>query len=266
MIEIRSLEKTFTQPGGEEVKALRSIDLTIPTGQFVTVIGTNGSGKSTLLNAVAGAFLPDAGTIKIDGIDVTKKAECNRAELIGRVFQDPFKGTCPSMTVAENLRMAELRGMRRGLRVGLNKSSMSRYREMLAKLNMRLENRLNASMGTLSGGQRQAITLLMATLKRPQLLLLDEHTAALDPRAAEQIILITNQVVRENSLTTMMVTHSMDQALEEGDRTIMVHRGENLADLYGEERAGLDPDDLLKRFNDLKYTVEFSIAAKPPAQ
>lgn len=266
MIEIRQLEKTFVQPGGDEVRALRGIDLTIPTGQFVTVIGTNGSGKSTLLNAVAGAFLPDSGTITIDGVDVTRKAECNRAGMIGRVFQDPFKGTCPSMTVAENLRMAELRGLRRGLRVGLNKASTARYREMLAKLNMRLENRLNAAMGTLSGGQRQAITLVMATLKRPQLLLLDEHTAALDPRAAEQIIAITNQVVRENSLTTMMVTHSMDQALEEGDRTIMVHRGEILADLSGNERAGLDPDDLLRRFNELKYTVEFAIAPKPPVQ
>ncbi|HEX6573379.1 MAG TPA: ATP-binding cassette domain-containing protein [Gemmatimonadaceae bacterium] len=265
MIEIRQLEKTFHQPGGDEVRALRSIDLDIAAGQFVTVIGTNGSGKSTLLNAVAGAFLPDSGSIRIGSIDVTRKAECDRAALIGRVFQDPFKGTCPSMTVAENLRMAELRGLRRGLRVGLNRASMARYREMLARLNMRLETRLNASMGTLSGGQRQAITLLMATLKKPQLLLLDEHTAALDPRAAEQIIEITNQVVRENSLTTMMVTHSMDQALEEGDRTIMVHRGEILADLSGSERAGLDPDDLLKRFNELKYTVEFQIAPRPPA-
>jgi putative ABC transport system ATP-binding protein len=159
--------------------------------------------------------------------------------------------------------MAELRGKRRGLRIGLSRSNVNRYREMLAKLNMRLENRLNASMGTLSGGQRQAITLLMATVNRPHLLLLDEHTAALDPRAAEQVMELTNQVVREGSLTTMMVTHSMDQALEQGDRTVMVHRGEILADLAGPSRAGLDPDDLLKRFNDLKYTVEFQIAAKP---
>ena len=265
MIEISGLEKTFMQPGGERVPALRGIELMIPSGQFVTVIGTNGSGKSTLLNAVAGAFMPDAGTIRIGGIDVTRKPEFRRAGLIGRVFQDPFKGTCPSMTVAENLRMAELRGARRGLRIGLSRAALQRYRELLSKLGMRLEGRLNASMGTLSGGQRQAITLLMATLKRPQLLLLDEHTAALDPRAAEQIIFITNQVVRENALTTLMVTHSMEQALEQGDRTIMVHRGELLADLSGKEREGLDPNDLVRRFSELRYTVEFAVAAKPPA-
>jgi putative ABC transport system ATP-binding protein len=265
MIEIERLEKTFTQPGGEQVPALRGVDVVIPTSQFVTVIGTNGSGKSTLLNAVAGSFFPDAGTIRIDGIDVTHKPEFKRASLIGRVFQDPFKGTCPSMSVAENLRMAELRGQRRGLRVGLSRSSMERYYEQLKGLGMRLEGRLKASMGTLSGGQRQAVTLLMATLKRPQLLLLDEHTAALDPRAAEQVIRITEDVVRENKLTTMMVTHSMDQALEQGDRTIMVHRGEILADLSGNERAGLDANDLLKRFTELRYTVEFAVAAKPVA-
>jgi putative ABC transport system ATP-binding protein len=264
MIEVKQLEKTFEQPGGERVPALRGIDLMIPAGQWVTVIGTNGSGKSTLLNAIAGSFLPDAGSIHIAGVDVTRKAECDRAGLIGRVFQDPFKGTCPSMTVAENLRMAELRGSRRGLRIGIGKAALQRYRDLLAKLGMKLEGRLNASMGTLSGGQRQAITLLMATLKRPQLLLLDEHTAALDPRAAEKIILITDQVVRENSLTTLMVTHSMEQALEQGDRTIMVHRGELLADMSAGERKGLDASDLVKRFSELRYTVEFAVA-KPPA-
>jgi putative ABC transport system ATP-binding protein len=264
MIEITALQKTFTQPGGERVPALRGIDLTIPAGQWVTVIGTNGSGKSTLLNALAGSFFPDGGSITIDGIDVTKQPEYRRAALVGRVFQDPFKGTCPSMTVAENLRMAELRGSRRGLRVGLGRAATDRYRELLSKLGMRLEGRLTASMGTLSGGQRQAITLLMATLKRPQLLLLDEHTAALDPRAAEKINLITDQVIRESSLTTLMVTHSMEQALEQGDRTIMVHRGEILADLAGSDRDGLDPNDLVRRFTELRYTVELAVAARPP--
>jgi len=266
MIEIERLEKTFTQPGGERVLALRGVDLIIPSGQFVTVIGTNGSGKSTLLNAIAGSFLPDAGTIRIAGIDVTRQSEFRRAALIGRVFQDPFKGTCPSMTVAENLRMAELRGNRRTLRVGLNGSAFQRYHALLSGLGMRLEKRLRASMGTLSGGQRQAVTLLMGTLKRPQLLLLDEHTAALDPRAAEQVIQITNQVVREHALTTLMVTHSMEQALEQGDRTIMMHRGEVLADLSGDERKGLDPADLLRRFADLRYTVEFAVATRAPGQ
>lgn len=265
MIEIERLEKTFTQPGGERVPALRGIDLVIPTGQFVTVIGTNGSGKSTLLNAVAGSFLPDAGSIRIAGVDVTRQPEFRRAALIGRVFQDPFKGTCPSMSVAENLRMAELRGLRRGLRVGLSKSALERYHAQLKALGMRLEGRLKASMGTLSGGQRQAVTLLMATLRRPQLLLLDEHTAALDPRAAEQVIEITDQVVREHKLTTLMVTHSMEQALEQGDRTIMVHRGEILADLSGSAREGLDVNDLLTRFTELRYTVEFAVANRPPA-
>lgn len=263
MIEIERLEKTFLQPGGEKVLALRGVDLIIPSGQFVTVIGTNGSGKSTLLNAVAGSFLPDAGTIRIAGIDVTRQSEFRRAGLIGRVFQDPFKGTCPSMTVAENLRMAELRGSRRGLRVGLSRSAHERYHTLLSGLGMRLEKRLKASMGTLSGGQRQAVTLLMGTLQRPQLLLLDEHTAALDPRAAEQVIQITNQVVREHALTTLMVTHSMEQALEQGDRTIMMHRGEILADLAGKEREGLDANDLLKRFAELRYTVEFAVATRP---
>jgi len=265
MIEIERLEKTFTQPGGEKVLALRGIDLVIPSGQFVTVIGTNGSGKSTLLNAVAGSFLPDSGTIRIAGTDVSRQPEFRRAALIGRVFQDPFKGTCPSRSVAENLRMAEMRGERRGLRIGLSRSALERYHTLLKGLAMRLEGRLKASMGTLSGGQRQAVTLLMATLKRPQLLLLDEHTAALDPRAADQVIEVTNQVVREHALTTMMVTHSMEQALEQGDRTIMMHKGEVLADLSGSEREGLDAGDLLRRFAELRYTVEFAAVGRPPA-
>jgi len=183
MIELTKLEKTFEQPGGERAIALRGVDLTMPAGQFLTVIGSNGSGKSTILNVIAGTYRPDAGTISVANTDVTRWPEHKRAKLIGRVFQDPFKGTCPSMTVAENLRLAELRGKRRGLRLGLSRSSRERYREALASLGMRLEGRLEASMGTLSGGQRQAITLLMATISRPELLLLDEHTAALDPRA-----------------------------------------------------------------------------------
>jgi len=262
MIEITGLEKTFTQPGGERVPALRGVELLIPAGHFLTVIGTNGSGKSTLLNAIAGTFLPDAGSIRIGGTDVTQQPEYGRAALIGRVFQDPFKGTCASMSVAENLRMAELRGTRRGLGLGLRRAALERYHSALSGLGMRMEDRLHAAMGTLSGGQRQAVTLLMATLRRPQLLLLDEHTAALDPRAADQITRITDQVVREHSLTTLMVTHSMDQALEQGDRTIIVHRGEILADLSGDERGGLSVDDLLRRFTELRYTVEFAVAGR----
>jgi len=256
MIEISGLEKTFDQPGGDKAIALRGVDLSIAAGQFVSVIGSNGSGKSTILNVIAGTYRPDAGSIVIGGTDVTRWPEHKRAKLVGRVFQDPFKGTCPSMTVAENLRMAELRGRRRGLRLGLNRASRGRYREALASLGMRLEGRLDASMGTLSGGQRQAITLLMATLTRPDLLLLDEHTAALDPRAEAQIMHVTEQVVRSQKLTTLMVTHSMEQAVHFGDRAIMMHRGLVVADLAGEARRGMTEADLLMRFSELRYTAE----------
>ena len=268
MIELSTLEKTFDQPGGDRVPALRGVSLTIPAGQFLTVIGSNGSGKSTILNVIAGTYLPDAGTIRIADTDVTRWQEHKRAGLVGRVFQDPFKGTCPSMTVAENLRMAELRGKRRGLRVGLDRASLGRYRAGLASLGMRLEGRLQASMGTLSGGQRQAVTLLMATLTRPELLLLDEHTAALDPRAAEQIMVVTDHVVRTHALTTLMVTHSMEQAVRFGDRTIMMHRGMIVADLSGDERRGVTEADLLVRFAELRYTAEMRVtrdlAMSPP--
>jgi putative tryptophan/tyrosine transport system ATP-binding protein len=256
MIEIVHLDKTFTQPGGEKAHALRDVSLSIPAGQFLTVIGSNGSGKSTILNAIAGVFLPDNGTIRIADSVVATLPEYRRARLIGRVFQDPFKGTCPSMTVAENLRMAELRGLPRRLWRGLDRASLVRYRTLLASLGMRLEGRLEASMGTLSGGQRQAVTLLMATLRRPELLLLDEHTAALDPRAAEQVMILTEEIVRTHRLTTLMVTHSMEQAIQFGDRTIMMHRGEIVADLSGKEREGLSEASLLQRFAELKYTAE----------
>ena len=259
MIELTHIEKTFEQPGGDRVHALRGVSLTIPAGQFLTVIGSNGSGKSTILNVIAGTYLTDAGTIRIADTDVTRWPEHRRASLVGRVFQDPFKGTCPSMTVAENLRMAELRGKRRGLKLGLDRPALDRYRAGLESLGMRLENRLQASMGTLSGGQRQAVTLLMATLTRPELLLLDEHTAALDPRAAEQIMAVTDNVVRTQKLTTLMVTHSMDQAVRFGDRAIMMHRGIMVADLSGEERRGVTEADLLVRFAELRYTTEMRV-------
>lgn len=259
MIEITGISKTFEQPGGEQVPALRGVSLTIPTGQFVTVIGSNGSGKSTILNAIAGVFFPDSGTIRIAGTDVTAMPAHQRAALVGRVFQDPFKGSCPSMTVAENMRLAELRGQRRGLRIRLGKGELERYRELLASLGMRLEGRLQALMGTLSGGQRQAITLLMATIRRPDLLLLDEHTAALDPRAADMVMQVTNTVVRNQKLTTLMVTHSMEQAVHYGDRTVMMHRGEVVADLSGEARTGVTEADLIQRFAELRYTAELKV-------
>ncbi len=256
MIELVNLVKTFDQPGGDRVQALRGISLTMPTGRFLTVIGTNGSGKSTVLNAIAGTFAVDGGTIRIAGTDVTRQAEHTRAALIGRVFQDPFKGSCPSMTVGENLRLAALRGQRRALRIGLSRQTRDEYRAQLESLHLRLENRVDALMGTLSGGQRQAITLLMATLQRPALLLLDEHTAALDPRAAEQVMQVTESLVRSHQLTTLMVTHSMEHAVRFGDRTIMVHRGTIVADLEGAERATSSEADLLARFAELRYTAE----------
>jgi len=256
MIQIAKLHKTFEQPGGEQVHALRGIDLTLTDGQFLTVIGSNGSGKSTTLNAIAGVFFPDSGTIHIGDTDVTRVPEHQRASLIGRVFQDPFKGSCPTLTVAENMRMAELRGLPRGLRRGLDRAALDRYRALLASLGMRLEDRVLALMGTLSGGQRQAITLLMATLRRPQLLLLDEHTAALDPRAADQVMRVTESVIREQRLTAFMVTHSMEQAVQYGDRTVMMHRGAVIADLSGDERRGVSEADLLGRFAELRYTAE----------
>lgn len=264
MIELSLLEKTFEQPGGERVLALRGVSLTIPSGQFLSVIGSNGSGKSTILNVIAGTHLTDEGSIHVSGTNVTRWPEHRRAALMGRVFQDPFKGTCPSMTVAENLRMAELRGMRRRLRVGLDRASRERYRAALASLGMRLEGRLEASMGTLSGGQRQAVTLLMATIRRPELLLLDEHTAALDPRAAEQVMEVTEHLVRTHALTTLMVTHSMDQAVRFGDRTVMMHRGMVIADLAGAEREGVTEADLLVRFAELRYTAEMRVTTTLP--
>jgi putative ABC transport system ATP-binding protein len=264
MIELTSLEKIFEQPGGDRVPALRGVSITIPAGQFLTVIGSNGSGKSTILNVIAGTYLADVGTVRLSGTDVTRWPEHKRAGLIGRVFQDPFKGTCPSMTVAENLRMAELRGNRHRLRVGLDRAALERYRAGLASLGMRLEGRLEASMGTLSGGQRQAVTLLMATIRRPELLLLDEHTAALDPRAAEQIMVVTEKLVRSHHLTTLMVTHSMEQAVSYGDRTIMMHRGTVMADLSGAEREGVTEADLLVRFAELRYTTEMRVTSTLP--
>jgi putative ABC transport system ATP-binding protein len=256
MIEISHLEKTFVQPGGDRVHALRDVNLLLPEGQFLTVIGSNGSGKSTVLNAIAGVFTPDRGTIRIGGADVTRLQEHERAVRIGRVFQDPFKGSAPSLTVAENLRLAELRGLRRGLRASLDADARTRYRALLASLGMRLEGRIDASMGTLSGGQRQAVTLLMATLRRPDLLLLDEHTAALDPRAADQVMMVTEKVVRSQRLTTLMVTHSMEQAVMFGDRTIMMHRGSIVADLAGDARRNVSEADLLARFAALRFTEE----------
>jgi putative tryptophan/tyrosine transport system ATP-binding protein len=252
MIDVESINRFFSQPGGDQVLALKNLTLHVPEGQFVTVIGTNGSGKSTLLNAIAGQFQVDSGTIRIAGRDVTRQPEYARAKLVGRVFQDPYKGTCPGLTIAENLRLAAQRGQRRGFGRGLGRDEKARYAGLLARFGMGLEERLEAQAGTLSGGQRQAVTLLMATISRPAILLLDEHTAALDPKAAEQIGSLTKEIVREQSLTTLMITHSMAQALALGDRTIMMHQGQIIADLMGAERRRARAQDLLDRFSALR--------------
>ncbi len=252
MIEFIDVYKTFEHKGVDRVIALNRINVQIEEGEFVTVIGTNGSGKSTFLNAIAGKFLCDSGSILLDDKDVTRSWEYKRASIIGRVFQNPFTGTSPDLSIMENIRIAELRGLKRGLSGGLSAKNRQRYQETLKSLEMGLENRLDATVGLLSGGQRQALTLLMATLRKPRILLLDEHTAALDPKAAEQIVKLTRRLVDESQLTTVMVTHSMSQALDLGTRILMMHKGKIIGDIKGDERKRTKVRDLLNRFSELR--------------
>ncbi len=252
MLDVRGIVKTF-HPGTEnEVRALRGVDLLVGDGTFVVVIGTNGSGKSTLQNAVSGSVIVDRGTILLAGRNITRWPEHRRAALVGRVFQNPFSGTAPHMTVGENLALASRRGLRRTLRPNESIRSREELAERVKKLGMGLENRLDDEIGSLSGGQRQALTLLMATVRRPELLLLDEHTAALDPRAAEMIIRVTDGLVRAGNLTTLMVTHSMQQAVSLGDRLVMMHGGRVVADISGDAKKRLRPGDLLDRFDAIR--------------
>ena len=252
MLEIQHISKTFHYGTPNEVRALCDVGVSISEGSFVVVIGTNGSGKSTLLNAAAGTFYVDSGTLSIDGHDVTRWAEHRRAKLIGRVFQNPFSGTAPSMTIAENLALATRRGMSRRLVWALPARLKRELKDRVRQLGMGLENRLENPIGTLSGGQRQALTLLMATWLRPKLLLLDEHTAALDPKSADQVIRVTEEIVSRENLTTMMVTHSMHQAASLGDRLLMMHRGRLIHDIAGAEKSRVRPSDLLGHFEDLR--------------
>jgi putative ABC transport system ATP-binding protein len=248
MLEIFEVSKTFHPHTPNEVRALQNVSLSIPAGSFVVVIGTNGSGKSSLLNAVAGTFLVDKGRILLADRDVTSWSEHRRATLIGRVFQDPFKGTAANMTIAENLALAARRGRSRGLAWALQPHFKTEIRDRIRQLNLGLEDRLDNAIGSLSGGQRQALTLLMATWLRPELLLLDEHTAALDPKSADQVIALSEQIIARDKLTTLMVTHSMQQAAYLGDRLVMMHRGRILHDDAGAHKRRLRPDDLLARF------------------
>jgi putative ABC transport system ATP-binding protein len=252
MLEIQNIRKTFHPGTPNEVRALQGVDLQIEDGSFVIVIGTNGSGKSTLLNAVAGAFFVDTGCLRLNGRDITRWPEHRRAKFIGRVFQDPFRGTAPGMTIAENLALAARRGRMRGLGRALSRSVKARFHDSVRQMGLGLENRLDNAIGSLSGGQRQSLTLLMASMLKPDLLLLDEHTAALDPKSADQVIALSDQIIARDQLTSLMVTHSMQQAANLGNRLIMMHRGKILMDLRGAEKRRLRPEDLLARFEEVR--------------
>ncbi len=248
MLKIKGLYKVFKPGTVNEKVALRNIDLTLDEGDFVTVIGGNGAGKSTLLNCVAGVYPIDQGSILLDGTDITKMPEHKRAAFLGRVFQDPIMGTAANMGIEENLALAFRRGQKRTLKWGIRNRERTLYKELLSSLGLGLENRLSEKVGLLSGGQRQALTLLMATLKKPKLLLLDEHTAALDPKTAQKVLEETDKLIKEGNLTTMMVTHNMRDAIKHGNRLIMMHDGQIILDIKGEEKKSLTVEDLLSRF------------------
>lgn len=248
MLKAQDLRITFNPGTPIENPALRGASLEIPSGQFVSVIGSNGAGKSTFLNAISGDLIMDSGTIEIDGVDVSKKQAWQRANLVARVFQDPMAGTCEALTIEENMALAMARGRKRSFGFALNKFNREIFREKLAILNLGLENRLTDRIGLLSGGQRQAVSLLMASLQPSRILLLDEHTAALDPKTAAFVLELTARIIEESQLTAMMVTHSMRQALDYGSRTVMLHQGKVVLDVSGPERQGMDVTDLLQMF------------------
>lgn len=256
MLDIKNVHKTFFAGTVNERVALQDINLTLGAGEFVTVIGSNGAGKSTILNITSGKLRPDTGTVSIDGNDVTRLADHQRARFIGRVFQDPMAGTSPEMTIEENLAIAYERGKRRGLRPGVTRKKREFFKEELRSLELGLENRLKAKVGLLSGGQRQALSLLMATFSSPKILLLDEHTAALDPQRAELVSRLTAEVVDRHQLTTLMVTHNMEQALRLGTRLIMMHEGRIILDLDQEQKLKATVPDLLHEFEKIKGVVD----------
>ena len=248
MLDLIDIRKTFNAKTVNEKVALNGVNLHLEDGDFVTVIGGNGAGKSTILNAIAGVWPVDEGKIVIDGVDVTNLSEHRRANLLGRVFQDPMTGTAATMQIEENLALAARRGQKRTLRIGITKAEREGYREKLKTLGLGLEDRMTTKVGLLSGGQRQALTLLMATLKKPKLLLLDEHTAALDPRTAAKVLQLSRQIVEENHLMTMMVTHNMKDAISYGNRLIMMHEGRVILDIKGEQKKHLTVEMLLEQF------------------
>ena len=251
MLELKNIYKTFNAGTVNEKQALKGIDLTLEDGDFVTVLGPNGAGKSTMLNAIAGVWPVDEGQIIIDGKDVTKLPEHKRAAFLGRVFQDPMNGTAATMGIEENLALALRRGQSRTLRAGIKASEREVYKRLLSTLGLGLEDRLTSKVGLLSGGQRQALTLLMATLKKPKLLLLDEHTAALDPKTAAKVLETTEMIVNRDHLTTLMITHNMKDAITHGNRLIMMMEGKIILDIRGEEKKKLTVEDLLHKFEEV---------------
>ncbi len=251
MLDINGISKTFNPGTVNEKTALDGLELHLQDGDFVTVIGGNGAGKSTMLNAIAGVWPVDEGTIVVDGINVTRLAEHRRASYLGRVFQDPMTGTAASMQIEENMALAARRGMRRTLRRGISNKERDFYKEQLKVLELGLEERLTAKVGLLSGGQRQALTLLMATLKKPKLLLLDEHTAALDPKTAAKVLEATDRIVERDHLTTIMITHNMKDAIAHGNRLVMMDAGRIIYDVSGQEKKKLTVSDLLRKFEEV---------------
>lgn len=250
MLDISNVRKTFNKNTINEKKALNGINLHLEEGDFVTVIGGNGAGKSTLLNMIAGVYPIDSGKIEIDGVNISREPEYKRARYIGRVFQDPMMGTAAGMEIQENMALAFRRGKRRGLSWGIKGNEKDFYHDALTKLGLGLQTRMTNKVGLLSGGQRQALTLLMATLQKPKLLLLDEHTAALDPKTAKKVLEITEEIVSEQNLTTIMITHNMKDAIQIGNRLVMMHEGRIIYDVAGDEKKGLEVEDLLKKFEE----------------
>lgn len=255
MIKIENVSLTFNPNTAMATHALRKVNLEIEQGEFISVIGSNGAGKSTLLNVLAGDYLPDAGRITFDKTDVTSWPTEKRAKYVGRIFQDPLKGSCESLTIEENLSLSFMRGKGRSIKPALSHNLKDILAEKISQLGLGLENRLHEDMGVLSGGQRQALSLLMATLSPMKLFLLDEHSAALDPKMAEFVLELTQKLVKENNLTALMVTHSLQHALTYGDRTIMMHDGEIIFDIRGPERKKLSVDDLMIKFSDIRKHI-----------
>jgi len=247
MITLNNISKTFDN-GIEQIQVLKSLSLTVPEGEFVSIIGSNGAGKSTLFNIICGNLRPTSGTLSIDGKDVLRKSRSARAAIVACVFQDPNSGVCPELTIAENMALANTRGKARGLEWAIRKKDIAYFKERLSEFDLGLENMLRKKAALLSGGQRQVVTLLMATLQRPKLLLLDEHTAALDPRIAKQVMGITKKLVEEQKITTIMISHNMSDAIAYGDRLIMLNSGEIIMDVSGDEKKALTPAELITKF------------------